>query len=161
MLESRFGAEKEKEKKKEAKERSVWKENYPFSSFVPSSRRGIGEPSSHYERKRLVIPQPDAGKRWRLKRRQANHLLDFPTRERRSDSKIFLSAQGEREGVAHTTESFALFEARKGSTIKRCSHSKVFVNIGSQRLSPFRLKARRRRLSSIVSFPIFSIHNFQ
>ena len=133
--------EREKGKVKERKgaENVVWKENYPFSSFVPSSRRGIGEPSSHYERKRLVIPQPDAGKR-RLKRRQANHSLDFPTRDRRSDSKIFLSErerEREREGVARTTESFAesaLFEARKGSTVKRCSHSKVFVNIGSQRL---------------------------
>lgn len=177
-FESRFGGKKEKKRKKKGTraqshgERSVWKENYPFSSFVPSSRRGIGEPSSHYERKRLVIPPPDAGKRWsRLKRRQANHLLDFPTRERRSDSKIFLSGtregerKREREGALRTRQRALQrvhYSRRKGSTIKRCSHSKVFVKyrFTAAPLPTSRLKDRRLSKTSIVSFPHL-FDNFQ
>lgn len=135
-------------------ERSVWKENYPFSSFVPSSRRGIGEPSSHYERKRLVIPQPDAGKR-RLKRRQANHSLDFPTRDRRSDSKIFLSErEREREKALHARQR-ALRRAHYSRRAKVppskdvpiLKSSLISVHSGSPRV--FRLEAR----AAVVAFP--------
>lgn len=123
----------------------------PFSSFVPSSRRGIGEPSSHYERKRLVIPQPDTGKR-RLKRRQANHLLDFPTRDRRFENLSI--GTREREKALHARQR-ALRRAHysrrakvppsKGVPILKSSL--ISVHSGSPRV--FRLEAR----AAVVAFP--------
>ena len=61
-----------------------WKKNYPFFGAC-SFLRGIGEPSSHYQRKRLVIPVAplDAGKRSHLKQHGGTQIISrttIPTR---------------------------------------------------------------------------------
>lgn len=91
------------------------KKNYPFFGAC-SLLRGIGEPSSHYQRKRLVIPVGplDCWKTvaFEAARRHANHFTNHDSnshKDRISAAKIFLSAVViiQKRNVAQTIGSFA------------------------------------------------------
>lgn len=108
---------------KSREERFVGQRTTPFFGACSFLLRGIGEPSSHYERKRLVIPLGplDGGKRSHLKRRHANRSTSHDS-DSRGDripvAKIFLSPAVVTEGehCANDRELFEHYSTSKGST---------------------------------------------